>query len=109
VALIPLVSARREEALGLTSLLEAMALARPVVLTRTPGLQELLDVEQEGVGLYVEPGDARGLRAAVQRLVDDPDGAAAMGRRGRALVERHYQLDRMAAELDALFLQVATV
>jgi glycosyltransferase involved in cell wall biosynthesis len=107
VALLVLKPEPQGEPVGLTSLLEAMALARPVVVTRTPILQELLDVEKEGIGLYVEPGDALGLRKAVQGLVDDPARAAEMGRRGRVLVERHFHLERMATELDELFRRVA--
>jgi glycosyltransferase involved in cell wall biosynthesis len=45
---------------------------------------------REACGLAVPPGDAAQLAAAVRRLADDPDEAAAMGRRGRQLVEHHY-------------------
>jgi hypothetical protein len=90
-------------AIGFTNLLEAMALARPVIVTRTGALLREIDVEREGIGLYVEPGDADGLRAAVRRLVADPAEAAAMGLRGRALCERRYTIDRYARDLHALF------
>jgi glycosyltransferase involved in cell wall biosynthesis len=89
----------KREAIGCTNLLEAMALGRPVIKTRTGSLDDDIDVEGEGIGLYVETGDAEGLKQAVRRIIDRPDDAEAMGRRGRALCERQYNMDRFGKEL----------
>jgi hypothetical protein len=101
ITIVPDPTERR--AIGFTNLLEAMALARPVIMTRTGALLREIDVEREGIGLYVEPGDADSLRAAVRRIIDDPAEAAAMGARGRALCEARYRIGRYASDLHALF------
>lgn len=91
------------EALGCKNLLEAMALARPVIKTRTGAVDVDLDIEEAGVGLLVPPGDAEAMRRAVETLEADPAMAAAMGLRGRALCESFYNMPRFAAELHGFF------
>ena len=55
--------------------LEAMALAKPVIATRLPGT-----VEQLGdTGVYVEPHDHQGLADAVTNLIGDTQRASALG------------------------------
>jgi glycosyltransferase involved in cell wall biosynthesis len=56
---------------------EAMALGRPVVVSRIGGLPEV--VSDERSGLIVEPADAPGLAAALTRLLDDPALRARLG------------------------------
>jgi hypothetical protein len=99
ITIVPDPDERR--AIGFTNLLESMALARPVIITATGALGREVDVEREGIGIYVEPGDAASLRAAVRRILDDPAEAAAMGRRGRELCDRRYTIDRYARDLEA--------
>ena len=56
------------EAQGL-SILEALALARPVVASKVGGIPEMIE---DGVtGLLVEPHDAEGLARAISRLLTD--------------------------------------
>jgi hypothetical protein len=90
-------------AVGFTNLIESMVMARPVVVTRTGALLGELDVEKEGIGLYAEPGDVLSLRMAVRRLLENPKEAKEMGRRGRALCERHYNMDRFGDDLYRFF------
>ncbi len=85
---------------GGTSLTEAMAMGRAVVITRTRGQ---FDVLEDGVqGLYVPPGDPGRLRAAIVHLLSHPGEAARMGRAGRALVERRHSLDAYVERLAGL-------
>jgi glycosyltransferase involved in cell wall biosynthesis len=80
------------EGLG-TSILDAMACARPVVGTRTGGIPEVVD---DGVtGLLVEPKDARALAHAVTTLLKDASLRARMGAAGLARVRERFTLDRM--------------
>jgi glycosyltransferase involved in cell wall biosynthesis len=82
---------------GVTALTEAMAMSRAVIVTRTRGQ---IDLIRDGVeGLYVPPGDVPALRAAIDRLIANPEEAARMGRAGRALVERNHTLDGYVARL----------
>jgi glycosyltransferase involved in cell wall biosynthesis len=59
---------------------DAMAMARPLVVTDVSDLREAVG---EG-GLVVPPGDVAGLSAAIGRLLADPAEARRMGQRARA-------------------------
>lgn len=89
---------------GNTSLLEAMAMGRPALMTRHDLLA--FDVETEGVGLWVDPGDVAGWRRAIQRLLADPQEARRMGGRGRMLCETRYNMDVFAAGLARVLCRV---
>lgn len=82
---------------GVTAILEAMAMGKAVICTRTPGQTDVI-VEGEN-GLYVEPGDPNSMRSAIQWLVDHPDDADRMGRNGRRLVEQQMSLERYVPRL----------
>jgi glycosyltransferase involved in cell wall biosynthesis len=77
---------------GVTTILEAMAMARAVIVTRTPGQTDVV-VEGE-TGLYVPPGDPVALRQAIVRLLEHPDEAARLGMNGRRLLEERMSLDK---------------
>lgn len=90
---------------GLTSLTDALGLGRPVLLTRNPWLG--IDVEREGIGRWVEPGDVAGWVRALQWFDTHPEEAAAMGRRARALAETRWNYRRFTDELAALLTAAA--
>lgn len=76
---------------GVTCILEAMAMGKPVICSRTRGQ---VDVVQEGVtGLYVPVGDAAALRTAILSLWNEPLRAQQMGRNARIFVEKHHTLE----------------
>lgn len=91
---------KKPDLYGLTSLLDAMATGTPVVMTRNDQFD--IDIEKEGIGYWVEPGDAAGWTAALSALIDAPAEAAAMGRRARQLAEQQYNLKMFAAGLASL-------
>lgn len=71
---------------GITSMNEAWAMGRAVIVSAVEGQR---DAFVHGVeGLWVPQGDAAALRRAIVELWNDPERAAEMGRRGRALAER---------------------
>jgi glycosyltransferase involved in cell wall biosynthesis len=83
---------------GLTSLLDAMAMGRAVLMTYNPHVHP--DIEKAGIGRWVQPGDATGWIEAINHLAAHPEEACAMGARARLLVEegldaRHFD-ERMA-------------
>jgi L-malate glycosyltransferase len=84
------------------ALIEAMASALPVVATDVGGIPEV--VRSGSNGLLVAPDDERALADAIVGLMDDPAGAAALGRVARADIERHYTLDRMVERFEQLYL-----
>jgi glycosyltransferase involved in cell wall biosynthesis len=66
-------------------LLEAMAHGRAVVATAVGGIPEL--IENEVTGILVQPGDAAGLRAAIERLLGDSELRRRLGEAARARVQ----------------------
>jgi glycosyltransferase involved in cell wall biosynthesis len=74
------------------AVLEALAAAVPVVVTRTCPWEE---VEREGCGVRVaqDPSD---IAAALLRLIADRERARAMGARGRALAQSKYAWEGIA-------------
>lgn len=82
---------------GVTTLLEAMAMGKPVIVSETSGQR---DVVQDGVtGITVPPQDPRRLRAAIEFLLDHPEERARLGGNARRAVERSHSLDRYAGHL----------
>jgi L-malate glycosyltransferase len=80
------------EGLG-TSLLDAMAFARPIVATRAGGIPEA--VEDGVTGRVVPPRDPAALARALLELLDDPARQEALGRAGRRRFEERFTADRM--------------
>jgi glycosyltransferase involved in cell wall biosynthesis len=91
----------RTEGVSLT-LLEAMARGLPVVATRVGGNPEV--VAEDETGLLVPPRDPAALAAALLHLLRDPDAGRRMGRAGRRRVEEHFEIRRMVAGYEALYL-----
>lgn len=84
-------------------LMEAMAMGVPVVTSRIAGIPEL--ITNDGEGLLVRPGRPDELADALQRLCSSAELRAAMGRNGRARVERDYHIDHNVEDLGKLFNQ----
>ena len=72
---------------GQSVILEALALARPLVATRAPGSIDYVQHEQNG--LLVTPGSSDELRAALLRLLADRSFAKQLTIAGRAGVRSH--------------------
>jgi glycosyltransferase involved in cell wall biosynthesis len=85
---------------GITTILEAMSMGKAVICTRTTGQGDVI-VDGE-TGIYVQPGDAVGLRGAIVRLLADPPEAARLGRNGRQWVVDHADIDAYVARLTRL-------
>jgi len=77
-----------------TVLLQAMAMAKPVVVSRTEAIATGYGLE-DGVNCrLVSPGDAEEFEHAIADLLADPSSAAAMGARARETVERDLSWER---------------
>jgi putative colanic acid biosynthesis glycosyltransferase WcaI len=62
-----------------------------------------IDVEKTGCGIFVPPEDPDALAEAIDTIGNDPKSAEAMGRKGRELVERYYNIERYADHLHRFF------
>ncbi|MGH2347585.1 MAG: glycosyltransferase family 4 protein [Chloroflexota bacterium] len=114
---------------GITTILEAMAMGKAVVVSHTRGQTDVVrdrrhlsrsnpqrttqpewahllgasDLTANAhTGIYVRPNDPGELRRAIIFLLRHPDQAAAMGANGRRLVEETMDLDRFVERVAAL-------
>jgi len=78
-------------------LLEALALARPVVATAVGGIPEV--IEHEISGLLVDAGNHDDLAKQCLRVMNDPVLAQGFGHAGRKRVEEAFSADIMAANV----------
>jgi glycosyltransferase involved in cell wall biosynthesis len=83
------------------SLLQALAMARPVVGTTVGGIPEVIVAGE--TGLIVPPRDTGALAQAMQRLMADPDYRRELGRRGREMVVERFSMEQMAAEIEQVY------
>ncbi len=81
---------------GPLTLIEAMALRKAVLTTRVGVVGEKLIPEKEA--LFVEPGDAVGLAAAIERLVRDPELLRKLATDARKAYEKNFGLERFGKE-----------
>lgn len=93
------------EAFGLY-LLEAMASGVPVVQPRHAAFPEI--IEATGGGVLCEPGDARSLADAIERLLLHPERARELGRRGRDAVTQRFGIASMAENVVREFEELRT-
>jgi len=113
---------------GITTILEAMAMGKAVIVTRAAGQTDVIEdrrygprrsstrpqsisllrelAEQSGVpvepnGLYVPPSDPAALRRAIEYLLDNPDERARLGAAARRTVERFMSVEHFAARMSS--------
>ena len=88
------------EAQGL-SILEAMAMSRPVVASDVGGIPEMIE---EGVtGLLVEHDNPVALAAAIVRLLKDRAYAARIGKAGHDLVHERFCIELMVKAIEEIY------
>jgi glycosyltransferase involved in cell wall biosynthesis len=90
-----------------TTLLQAMACGKPVVVTRTAAIARGYHLEDGMNCRLVPPGDLAALEAAVVRALDDTWLAAGLGLRARETVERQLTWERYTDALEDLLLSAA--
>ncbi len=79
---------------------EAMAAGRALVASRTGGLLDIVDDGE--TGLFSEPGDAAGLTAALQRLINEPELRERMGDAALDRVER-FRERSVVPQIEAVY------
>lgn len=92
---MPLLESDTEQ--GTTVMLEAMAMSRAVICSRTKGQRDIIE---EGVnGLFVPVGDPVALREAILFLWNNPGEAERLGREGRRFVETHHTIEQFMSTI----------
>ena len=114
---------------GVTTILEAMAMGKPVIVTHSWGQTDVVEdrrsvtrgaqprhradsflrifaeranVALQPTGLYVLPGDAAALRRAIVYLLDHPDRRRALGDAARRTVEQLTTVEQFAERLQGI-------
>jgi glycosyltransferase involved in cell wall biosynthesis len=113
---------------GVTTILEAMAVGKPVVVSQSLGQTDVVEdrrsgsrglprprrtsllrlvalesgVDPEPNGFYVPPGEPEALRRAIVYLVERPDERAQLGAAGRRAAEELLTVDQFAARVRAI-------
>ncbi len=100
------VAPSRFESFGLI-FVEAMIFGKPVIGCRAGGMPEII-VDGE-TGLLAEPGDARTLRACLEKLITDAPLRHRLGEAGRRRYETHFTARRMAESVADLLTDTANV
>jgi glycosyltransferase involved in cell wall biosynthesis len=86
--------------IGIT-VLEAMALARPVVAFDTEDVK--LALEHERTGLIAERGNPAALADAIVRLLRNPERARALALAGQALVRQRFDFRELVLRLERFY------
>jgi glycosyltransferase involved in cell wall biosynthesis len=126
VVVVPLADVDNQA--GVTTILEAMAMGKAVVVTqslgqtdvvldrrtnarpplrpRARGLAQMIAEEMglsvEPNGFYVAPHDADALRRAIAYLLDHPEERRSLGASGRRLAERLFSVEQFAERMSSL-------
>ena len=113
---------------GVTVILEAMSMGKPVIVTASRGQRECIagpTVSADGTldectttsrgpqlfgdaageaatGLYVPPNDAPALRAAIKRFIEHPETGRELGAAAHHAAARHFSIERYVSTLAQL-------
>lgn len=87
------------------AIVEAMAMARPVVTFKIAPLTEF--IEHERNGYLVDPWDLSAFARAVVDLAGDSALSHRLGRRGRRIVEERFDVREIAGQIEEIYTSVA--
>lgn len=93
-----------EEGSGSLSVLEAMKMGKPMVVTACDGIPE--DVADEREGLVVPKGDPQALAQAIQRLLKNPKLARTLGMNAKKRYNEEFSLELMKRDVRKILLQI---
>jgi glycosyltransferase involved in cell wall biosynthesis len=82
-----------------TTLLQAMAMGKPVVVSRTAAIADGYQLEDGVNARLVPPGDERAFEEALLETLTGAEAADSLGRRARQTVERSFSWERYTGAL----------
>ncbi len=80
-------------------LIDAMAMAKPIIATRVSDIPQILD----HCGIIVEPNDIQALAEKISLLLDHPEVASELGKKARNKFLRNYTLIHLQEKLMNIF------
>lgn len=88
------------EGFGLT-IIEAMALKKPVIATNIPGPSDIV-VDGEN-GFLVPPGDVKELSKKINFLLDNTSVSKRMGEKGRIVVKEKFDITKKVKIIEQIY------
>ena len=101
---IPPHKASYSNSYGFTSLLDALALGKAVLMTRNQQID--IDIEKEKIGFWLDYQDISGWQQAISYLLSHPEEVQEMGDRANYLAQHKYNLENYSAQLAQQLKQV---
>tara|TARA_B100001758_G_scaffold246035_1_gene260259 strand:- start:913 stop:1815 length:903 start_codon:yes stop_codon:yes gene_type:complete len=89
-----------------SKLYSILAAGRPVLASVDPGTEIDAVVTQSGAGRSVRAGDTEGFIAALEALIDDPNGRAAAGQNARHFAEEWLSSEAIGETYNNLFFEL---
>ena len=83
-----------------------MAAGKPTLLMIDGVIRDV--VEDAKAGVFIPPGDPKGLADAIKLLVSQPDKMKEMGKSGREYLEDHFRRSDQADAMETIFLNQIT-
>ena len=85
-------------------LLQALAMGKPVVATRTGGIPEVIVPEE--TGLLAPPRDSQALAQVMSRLLQDRALQEKFSQQGPQVVASRHSLEQMADAIEAVYARI---
>lgn len=83
------------------SLLEACACGLPIITTSSNGLFE---IAENGAGIVIKPRDSNMIKEAILKMVSNKEKMIKMGKLGKNIVQKEYNLSKILNKLENLYL-----
>ena len=87
-----------------TSLLEAMAVGKPVIAARVGGIPEI--VKHKESGILIEPNDVDELVNGIRYMLENKEEAKNMGEEGAKAISEKFRSEIVVAELERIYEEV---
>lgn len=81
-------------------LLESLSEEKPIIITDIRPLNEIM---VENVGIKIPPGDHEALSSSIIRLIQNTDERRKMGKEGRKMVKKQFNIINMAKQYENLY------
>ena len=82
---------------GTLKLLEYLSMQKPVIATKLPPIESVIENDRNGI--LIQPGDSKALGREINRLIENPELAQQIAKQGYQLVTEKYTWDSLARTL----------
>jgi glycosyltransferase involved in cell wall biosynthesis len=87
------------------AIIEAMACAKPVIVSLSGGAAELVTHNYDAIG--VPPGNSQALASAIQYLLENPERRTCISKNARVSVEKRFSDENLGDKILAVYAKVA--